>query len=117
MRHALVMIQETFPDVRAEVSDNQSIRIYGLKDGAGVNQMLVKNHIAVHASEFHHMDMEIRTTLTGAAGYVQLAQECREPVKQERYLQTAGDRLKELGDMLEVLFLYTKLIETVKCRG
>lgn len=42
-------------------------------------------------------------------GYVQLAQECREPVKQERYLQTAGDRLKELGDMLEELFLYTKL--------
>lgn len=36
---------------------------------------------------------DIRTPLTGAAGYVQLAQECREPVKQERYLQTAGDRL------------------------
>ncbi len=52
---------------------------------------------------------DIRTPLTGAAGYVQLAQECDDAVKQERYLQTADDRLKELGDMLEELFLYTKL--------
>lgn len=52
---------------------------------------------------------DIRTPLTGAAGYIQLAQECKDPAKQEHYLQTAGDRLKELGDMLEELFLYTKL--------
>lgn len=52
---------------------------------------------------------DIRTPLTGAAGYVQLAQECKDPAKQEHYLQTAEDRLQELGDMLEELFLYTKL--------
>lgn len=52
---------------------------------------------------------DIRTPLTGAAGYIQLAQECEDPARQEHYLQTAGDRLKELGDMLEELFLYTKL--------
>ncbi len=52
---------------------------------------------------------DIRTPLTGAAGYIQLAQECKELLKKERYLQTADDRLKELGDMLEELFLYTKL--------
>ena len=52
---------------------------------------------------------DIRTPLTGAAGYIQLAQECDDAVKQDRYLQTADDRLKELGDMLEELFLYTKL--------
>ncbi len=52
---------------------------------------------------------DIRTPLTGAAGYVQLARECNDPARQERYLQTAGERLKELGDMLEELFLYTKL--------
>lgn len=52
---------------------------------------------------------DIRTPLTGAAGYVQLARECEEPVKRERYLQTASGRLKELEDMLEELFLYTKL--------
>ena len=52
---------------------------------------------------------DIRTPLTGAAGYVQLAQECEDSVKREHYLETADDRLKELGDMLEELFLYTKL--------
>ena len=52
---------------------------------------------------------DIRTPLTGAAGYVQLARECNDPARKERYLQTAGERLKELGDMLEELFLYTKL--------
>ena len=52
---------------------------------------------------------DIRTPLTGAAGYVQLARECEEPKRRERYLQTADGRLKELGDMLEELFLYTKL--------
>lgn len=52
---------------------------------------------------------DIRTPLTGAAGYVQLAQECGESQRQAYYLQVASDRLKELGDMLEELFLYTKL--------
>lgn len=55
------------------------------------------------------MAHDIRTPLTGAAGYVQLARECTDPARRERYLQTADDRLKELGDMLEEMFLYTKL--------
>ena len=52
---------------------------------------------------------DIRTPLTGAAGYVQLARECEEPGRREYYLQVAADRLGELGDMLEELFLYTNL--------
>lgn len=52
---------------------------------------------------------DIRTPLTGAAGYVQLARECEEPQRRAYYLQVASDRLGELGDMLEELFLYTKL--------
>lgn len=52
---------------------------------------------------------DIRTPLTGAAGYVQLARECTDPERREHYLQTADGRLKELGDMLEELFLYTRL--------
>jgi len=52
---------------------------------------------------------DIRTPLTGAAGYVQLARECGEPQRQAYYLQVAQGRLGELGDMLEELFLYTKL--------
>lgn len=52
---------------------------------------------------------DIRTPLAGASGYVQLARECREPEQQAYYLQSAENRLKELGDMLEELFLFTKL--------
>lgn len=52
---------------------------------------------------------DIRTPLTGAAGYVQLARECGEAKQREHYLQVAADRLGELGDMLEELFLYTRL--------
>lgn len=52
---------------------------------------------------------DIRTPLTGAAGYLQLAGECSQEDRRERYLRIAGDRLEELKDMLEELFLYTKL--------
>lgn len=55
---------------------------------------------------------DIRTPLAGASGYVQLAGECRERGRQEYYLQAAEGRLKELGDMLEELFLFTKLSDT-----
>lgn len=52
---------------------------------------------------------DIRTPLTGASGYVQLAGECEDPEKRTHYLQAAETRLAELADMLEKLFLYTKL--------
>lgn len=55
---------------------------------------------------------DIRTPLTGAAGYAQMAAECKEPEKRERYLKTALGCMAELGDMLEELFLYTKLSST-----
>lgn len=52
---------------------------------------------------------DIRTPLTGAAGYVQLARECENANRRESYLRIAGMRLNELEDMLEEMFLYTKL--------
>ncbi len=52
---------------------------------------------------------DIRTPLTGASGYVQLALESADTEKNEHYLLTAKSRLEELEDMLEKLFLYTKL--------
>ncbi len=55
---------------------------------------------------------DIRTPLTGASGYVQMALECDgggEGGKCGRYLKIALDRLRELEDMLEELFLFTKL--------
>lgn len=52
---------------------------------------------------------DIRTPLTGASGYLQLAKECDDAGKREHYLEAAGRRLTELEDMLEEMFLYTKL--------
>lgn len=55
---------------------------------------------------------DIRTPLTGASGYVQLALECAEgaaSAKEAHYLHAAQKRLTELKDMLEEMFLYTKL--------
>ena len=58
VQRALVMIQETFPDVQAEVFDARSIRLYGVQDGSEVNQMLIENRVSVYESGFHHMDLE-----------------------------------------------------------
>lgn len=52
---------------------------------------------------------DIRTPLTGAAGYLQLARECSENERRDYYLGVAQERLGDLQDMLEELFLYTKL--------
>ncbi len=54
---------------------------------------------------------DIRTPLTGASGYVQLARESTDSIKKEHYLEVAGKRLAELSDMLEELFLYTRLTD------
>lgn len=55
---ALALIQETFPEVQTEAADARRIRIYGVEDGAALNQMLIENQISVYASGFHRMDLE-----------------------------------------------------------
>ena len=52
---------------------------------------------------------DIRTPLTGAFGFVQFAMECLDADKRAHYLHAAEKRLSELEDMLEEMFLYTKL--------
>lgn len=52
---------------------------------------------------------DIRTPLTSAAGYLQMGSDCQDDEKRQRYLTVSKKRLEELKDMLEELFLYTKL--------
>ncbi|MDC7287026.1 HAMP domain-containing histidine kinase [Blautia schinkii] len=52
---------------------------------------------------------DIRTPLTSASGYLQMLEDCTESEKQLRYEQIIEKRIAELKDMLEELFLYTKL--------
>lgn len=57
-RRALVLITEHAPDIRAEVYDARTIRLYDVKDGAWLNRLLIENRIQVYSSAFHHMDLE-----------------------------------------------------------
>ncbi len=50
---------------------------------------------------------DIRTPLAGAMGYLQLLED--EPARQAEYLDIVGRRLEELEELLEELFLYTRL--------
>ena len=39
-------------------SDKHIIRFYHIKDGAGLNRILLENGLKLYASGFHHMDLE-----------------------------------------------------------
>lgn len=52
---------------------------------------------------------DIRTPLTGASGYLQLLETSADPKEQKMYLTIIRHRLHDLEELLEELFLYTKL--------
>lgn len=52
---------------------------------------------------------DIRTPLTGAAGYLQLLETEREPDRQKQYIAVVRRRMGDLEMLLEELFLFTKL--------
>lgn len=63
---------------------------------------------------------DIRTPLTSAAGYLQMLKECEEKEKCFRYEYIIEKQLEELKNMLEELFLYTKLTSedfTLECKS
>lgn len=55
------------------------------------------------------MAHDIRTPLTSAAGYLQMLEDVTSEENQLRYEHIIEKRLSELKDMLEQMFLYTKL--------
>ena len=52
---------------------------------------------------------DIRTPLTGASGYMQMAEKTEDPDKRKEYCRIVRGRLKDLEQLLGQLFLYTKL--------
>lgn len=52
---------------------------------------------------------DIRTPLTGASGYVQLLEQTGDPEKRLRYCRIVRGKLSELEELLDELFLYTRL--------
>jgi signal transduction histidine kinase len=81
-------------------------RVLTEKDGDHIRYENAQKQVKENITSLAH---DIRTPLTGAAGYMQLARECEETARREHYLDAAQKRLTELEDMLEQMFLYTKL--------
>ena len=54
-------------------------------------------------------DTYIRTPLTSLDGYFQLMEECENVEDQRRYLNIIHERIHSLNEMLEELFMFTKL--------
>lgn len=58
VKRALPLITENMPDIQTEVCDSQTIRLYGLTEGPGLNHLLIANGVRIYSSGFHHMDLE-----------------------------------------------------------
>ena len=56
-----------------------------------------------------NLSHDIRTPLTSLDGYFQLLSESEDKEKNKRYISVIKGRIKALSDMLEELFMFTKL--------
>lgn len=83
-----------------------------------LNQMLVvrrkekKQYIdkeKVISDTYTNISHDIRTPLTSLDGYFQLLRNCNSSKEQEHYIEIIEERIHSLNEMLEELFLFTKL--------
>lgn len=58
---------------------------------------------------YTNLSHDIRTPLTSLDGYVQLMAECKSEEEQKKYLYIIRERIGSLKEMLEELFLFTKV--------
>ena len=61
------------------------------------------------ADTYTNLSHDIRTPLTSLDGYFQLMEECENIEDQKRYLSIIHERIHSLNEMLEELFMFTKL--------
>ena len=64
---------------------------------------------ALIADTYTNLSHDIRTPLTSLDGYFQLMEECENIEDQKRYLIIIHERIHSLNEMLEELFMFTKL--------
>ena len=64
---------------------------------------------ALIADTYTNLSHDIRTPLTSLDGYFQLMEECENIEDQKRYLSIIHERIHSLNEMLEELFMFTKL--------
>ena len=58
---------------------------------------------------YTNLSHDIRTPLTSLDGYFQLLEQCDDPQEQKHYMDIIQGRIHSLKEMLEELFLFTKL--------
>ena len=61
------------------------------------------------ADTYTNLSHDIRTPLTSLDGYFQLMEACENVEEQRRYLNIIQERIHSLNEMLEELFMFTKL--------
>ena len=61
------------------------------------------------ADTYTNLSHDIRTPLTSLDGYFQLMEACENVEEQRRYLSIIHERINSLNEMLEELFMFTKL--------
>ena len=61
------------------------------------------------ADTYTNLSHDIRTPLTSLDGYFQLMEECENVEEQRRYLNIIHERIHSLNEMLEELYMFTKL--------
>ena len=61
------------------------------------------------ADTYTNLSHDIRTPLTSLDGYFQLMEACENVEEQRRYLNIIHERIHRLNEMLEELFMFTKL--------
>ena len=64
---------------------------------------------ALIADTYTNLSHDIRTPLTSLDGYFQLMEECENIEDHKRYLSIIHERIHSLNEMLEELFMFTKL--------
>lgn len=71
-------------------------------------QQWIRNENRI-AQTYTNLSHDIRTPLTSLDGYFQLLAQTKDPEAQERYLRIIQERIHALRDILEELFMFTRL--------
>ena len=86
-----------------------SDRLNDLWNCAGKRNGTTRRKETLIADTYTNLSHDIRTPLTSLDGYFQLMEACENVEEQRRYLNIIHERIHSLNEMLEELFMFTKL--------
>lgn len=86
-----------------------SDRLNGLLELRRKEKQYYQEKETLIADTYTNLSHDIRTPLTSLDGYFQLMEACENVEEQRRYLNIIHERIHSLNEMLEELFMFTKL--------